>query len=394
MDKTDKLIQKILNEKLDIPEHFDKAIKNALYTEEGKKAVSEYKAYLVRRKYRLRKIVASAIISISSFSTICAAGFVYDRVWYEPKTYSVEEIKQVINSGVSEELKKSLISEENAKEIAINICSNLGYSDIEINSIKLNNDISTDNGAYYNITASSDKSDDIHINIDGKNGELNDFRDENFENLFHSNNIDNISNEEALIYSNNIIDCLNYNKEEYEFSDIKKETTYIKGVATDLWNAEYYKVYNGIINPYEYINLDFVVTNENFAIMQVSKISSGKFENDLINISQLDAISIASNKEKEFTNNKISEISVELGIRKMNNYIYMLENNLNFSNISLDLPYSEDISRKVWIVNVKNKNNMNNTTNNIDALKNSDKQYYIDCSTGNIIGGQLLYKGK
>ena len=50
MDETDKLIQKILNEKLDIPEHFDQAIKNALYTEEGKKAVSEYKAYLVRRK--------------------------------------------------------------------------------------------------------------------------------------------------------------------------------------------------------------------------------------------------------------------------------------------------------------------------------------------------------
>ena len=96
------------------------------------------------------------------------------------------------------------------------------------------------------------------------------------------------------------------------------------------------------------------------------------------------------NEEKEFTNNKISEISVELGIRKMNNYIYMLENNLNFSNIDLDLPYSEENSRKVWLISIKHKNSSNYSTNDITKMKNSNKEYYVDCSNGNIIGGKRI----
>ena len=59
------------------------------------------------------------------------------------------------------------------------------------------------------------------------------------------------------------------------------------------------------------------------------KLQSGIFQNNLINIDRQKAINIATNKENELTENRISEISVELGIRKMNNYIYLLENNID-----------------------------------------------------------------
>ena len=83
MDDTDKKIKEILNKEIDIPKHFDDAIKNALYTPKGRQAVSEYKRYLEHKKNRFRKVAVTTIASISTFSTICVAGFAYDRVWYD-----------------------------------------------------------------------------------------------------------------------------------------------------------------------------------------------------------------------------------------------------------------------------------------------------------------------
>ena len=386
MDNVDKKIKEILNSKMDIPDHFDKAIKEALYTKEGRQAVLEYKTYLFNKKKRLKRIATTAIASISTLSTICVAGYAYDRVWYEPETYSYEYIQQELNAGVSEEVKNTLISEDEAKEIAIGIVTKLGYENVEVSSIKLSNDISGNSEGYYTIEVSSDNSHNLNIYIDGESGEINSLRDENLKNLL--TNYDDISTAEAVEYADTLMKNFDYTSEDYKLSKCEQETFYIEGKQFNLWNVSYNKVYNGIYNPYEIISLDFIVSNKIVYVYQFRRDVSGKFENNYINISQKDAIDIACAKEKEFTDKEISEIDVELGIMKMNPYIYMLENNIDFSNNISNHLYSQNISRKVWIVTIKHKQDKIITfDNNISLFKNRNKAFYIDCSNGEIIGG-------
>ncbi len=388
MNDTDKKIQEILNSKVDIPDHFDKAIREALYTKEGQRAVLSYRTYLQSKKNRFKKVAAAVIASISTFSTICVAGYAYDRVWYEPETYSYEDIKQALNAGVSEEMKEGLISEDEAKEIAIEAATGLGYENVEISSLELDNDVSDNEVVYYTIVVTSNLSDNIYVKINGKNGEIVNFKDENFTKQYHKDSIDNISKDEALIYANNIMHMIHFNEEDYKLSEVKNETTYISTTLYNVWNVTYFKVYNGICNPYEKITTIFVVSKGKPIISEIYKIESGKFENDLINISQEDAINIAINKELEFTSNKIIEIDVELGIRKMNDFIYKLENNISNSNNMLQSLYVPNISRKVWFVTIKHPLSQITNIDDISILKHSDKTYFIDCASGDIIGGR------
>lgn len=386
MDKTDKLIQELLNKDIDIPEHFDNAIKTAFYTEKGKSAILEYKKHLYKRKH-LRKIAASIIISLSSVTTICAAGFAYDRVWYEPETYSAQDVQNALNSEVSKETKTSLISENDARLIALDTLSNLGYSENIITSIELKNDISDIDNADYIVQAKTNLSDEIYIKVNGKNGDILDFKDENFTKLFNYNSLDNISESQALLFADDIMSIFNYNKDDYLFSDLTNETTYISNVAYSLWHVTYYKVYSGIYNPYEKIDISFVVSGNKPFIYEMFVLESGNFEDDLINVSQMEAIRIAVNKEKEFTENEISRVEAELGIRKINTYFeYLSKPYIDYSN-QLTIT---NTSRKVWIISIKHKKTISNNSNDSLILRQKDKSYFIDCTNGKILGGQPI----
>ncbi len=387
MDKTDKLIQELLNKDIDIPEHFDNAIKTAFYTEKGKSAILEYKKHLYKRKH-LRKIAASIIISLSSVTTICAAGFAYDRVWYEPETYSAQDVQNALNSEVSKETKTSLISENDARLIALDTLSNLGYSENIITSIELKNDISDIDNADYIVQAKTNLSDEIYIKVNGKNGDILDFKDENFTKLFNYNSLDNISESQALLFADDIMSIFNYNKDDYLFSDLTNETTYISNVAYSLWHVTYYKVYSGIYNPYEKIDISFVVSGNKPFIYEMFVLESGNFEDDLINVSQMEAIRIAVDKEKEFTENEISRVEAELKIEKVNSFIYMLENDLTSYDIN-NFISNNNICKKIWAISIKHKT-INSNINTLSYLTQKDKLYYIDCTTGEIVGGQFL----
>lgn len=82
-----------------------------------------------------------------------------------------------------------------------------------------------------------------------------------------------------------------------------------------------------------------------------------------------------------------------MGIRKLNNYFYELEeiNNVNQENNN-SINQNEDIARNVWIVSIKHKENI--SKNIEEFFKNEDKEYYIDITTGEIIGGKRIYQQK
>ena len=109
-------------------------------------------------------------------------------------------------------------------------------------------------------------------------------------------------------------------------------------------------------------------------------------------ITKQEAIEIAIDKEKEFTDVEITNASAEPSIEKLNTFIYQLENEIyntdpNLNGIYLD---TENIQRNVWKVLIQhsNRNNENTYENYNQYIKeNQDKYYYIDMTTGEIIGG-------
>ena len=110
------------------------------------------------------------------------------------------------------------------------------------------------------------------------------------------------------------------------------------------------------------------------------------FEDNPIIISKEEAIEIAKNKEKEFSDLEISNVSAELSIEKMNIFVYCLENNIANENGELKV---DDISRNVWVVSIENNKDSKTKDGNIETVKSQyNKKYYIDTTTGEIIGGE------
>ena len=101
-----------------------------------------------------------------------------------------------------------------------------------------------------------------------------------------------------------------------------------------------------------------------------------------------EAKNIAISKEKELSNIEISNVTVKKSIEKMNTFIYCLENNIEiFSSVKGD-----DRVRNVWVVEIDHVGGMDNVfkvAEGFDGIKEyADKQYYIDATTGEIIGGK------
>lgn len=110
------------------------------------------------------------------------------------------------------------------------------------------------------------------------------------------------------------------------------------------------------------------------------------FEDNPIIISQEEAIEISKNKEKEFSDLEISNVSAELSIEKMNIFVYCLENNIANENGELKV---DNISRNVWVVNIEHNKDSKPKDGNLETVKSQyNKKYYIDTTTGEIIGGE------
>ena len=70
----------------------------------------------------------------------------------------------------------------------------------------------------------------------------------------------------------------------------------------------------------------------------------------------------------------------------MNMFIYCLENNLTNENGEMKI---EDISRNVWVVNIEHNKDSKPKDAMLETVKNLyNKKYYIDVTTGEIIGGE------
>ena len=380
-DEIDKRIEEAITQKVEVPESFEKAMREALFSE---------KFYKRLRKRKIIRTVTTACASVILTSGVAIGGFIaYEKIWKEPKQYTYEELQNTIaKSDVSEEEKESLISEDEAKKNALEILNNLGYEGEEVQKISLDKSNEELIGKiYYNIDTNNDKGQQLNVRINAENGKLEALEDNyNFDNV---NNMQNISKEEAEKYAIQICKDIKYGEDDLEMASCV-ENFQNKGNSIKLWNTTFEKKYNNVVNPYEQLVILFWIQNNEMKIASIYTNDTGKYENNPLVIDKEKAMEIAKNKENELTNAEITSISSEYGIRMMNKYIYELEMKKNNDNIIYDGDESVNnvnkIVRNVWIVKIEHKDG--DYTNVIDYLRGFSKQYYIDATTGEIIGGK------
>lgn len=386
MDQLDKYIQDIVSQKITEPDDLEEIMLNAIHTAKGKKRI---------RRYKITRAIITSVTTIIIITGVGVAGFIaYDKIWKNPEKYTYEEIQETIAEGNNVGEVENLITEETAKQNATTIMNNLGYNNETIKSITLQKDINNNDKPYYNILTGNNENEGIAIKINANTGDIISFANNNFQNIDIKTNT--ISNEQAKEYSSQIIEKVGLENNEYQFTNCSQQQITYSGQVKNVWVVTYYKLYDGIYNPYEVLTNSFVIKDNKIEIGSIVETSDGIYENNPTVITEEEATQIAINKEKELTNKEIESTTAEIGIRKMNSYIYMLENNVengfedekNDENIIID----KNKVRKVWKICINHNKELLKNISDLEYLRQANKEYYIDITTGEIIGGRELEK--
>ena len=314
-DEIDKRIEEAITQKVEVPESFERAMREALFSE---------KFYKRLRKRKIIRTVTTACASVILTSGVAIGGFIaYEKIWKEPRQYTYQELENTIaKSDVSEEEKESLISEDEAKKNALEILENLGYEGEEVKKIELDKNSEELIGkTYYVIETNNSEGQQLNVRINAETGKLESLEDNyNFDNV---NNIQNISKEEAEKYSIQICNDIKYGEDDVEISSCIEDFQ-DRGNSIKLWNTIFTKKYNNVVNPYEKLVIRFWVENNEMKIGSIFTQDNGKYEDNPKVINESDAIKIAIEKEKTFTNIQIDKTNCTLGIRKFNTNIFEL----------------------------------------------------------------------
>ena len=387
MDEEDKYLENMFSQKVEVPESFERAIREALYSEKF------YKRLKKRKRIRLITSICTALIITSG---VGYGGYmIYEKVWKNPEKYTYQELQSAISqTEVTNEEKESLISEEETKEKVMRIVQKLGYEGEEISSIELNeNKIEEISEIYYKIETKNDKGQNLNIKLNAKNGELESLQDDSI--LDSGVNGSSINEEEAKKALQDLFSKIEIDENEYDITYSGKENVVYKGNEKEVWNVKGNKKYNDIVNPYEELSISFVMDSGNIKVSSISNNKNGIYENNQQVVTKEEAIEIATNKEKEFTDKEIVNIEASLDIKKMNKYIFELENSVeesyNFDIENDGYEINENIVRNVWKVKVFHNLN-DDLIITKTYLRDQSKEYYIDCTTGEIIGGEEIFE--
>ena len=347
-----------------------KNVRNSFYTTNFKKL--EVKNVL--------QIALTFIISIGVTIGVVYAGIVtYQNIWQKPKEYKFED-----TYTITKEDEEKSISKEDAEKIANQIVNNIGKKPGNITKCDL---IKTSNKTTWEIMMDNQISLSIYSTT-GKLKQLSDFS------IDDTKIPSTISKEEAEEIAKEIYISLGYKQGEYELAEIKKNAV---TESSSLWQVDFCKKYGEIYNYYQDIRISFIPEIKQIVILTIFDYD---YEDNPVVIKEEEAIEIAKEKSISLGRNEsdIKTIEAKLDIKLMNPNVFIkeqiaipkTENNLNnieenvTQNVTIDdteIVYETDeIVRKVWVVEI-------DYTNTIFSDKEA---YYIDCTTGEIIGGDQV----
>lgn len=393
MNDFEEKIRYALKKDIDIPESFDKTIQFALYKNNKKTKIN----YL--------KLIISAITTILFGTGIVFATnyeMIYEKIFKEPKQYEMKEIiknKPSIKLTEEEKEKEVKITENEAKEIAIQKFNGLGFENVEIKRIELQRG---NPEAYYLVKTEYGYNDGMDVVVNVSSGAVTSFTDRSLLQKEHKQ--DTISQDEAMGIAKNLFEKFGIDYTGYDVKYAEERDCYYNQTHNKVWNICFSKFYDGVCDEKDSIQTNFLIINGELFIESIYDNRDNTFESNKIVLSKEEAIEIAKNKEKEFSSLEIESVSAELKIRPMTSDIYELEQNADIYDFvdkgkSIEVNrkfiynFDNNIRRKVWSVEVRHIN-YERTPEMYYPLIDYTKQYinkvyYIDCTTGEIIGGYL-----
>ena len=340
---------------------------------------------------KVLKTIGAVIAGVVLSTGVVFAGTkVYESIWKEPQKITADEMKNELPpENITDEEKKELITEEEAKEKGLEILNKLGYENQTINRIELKRGYDEDITSYYMIKTKYGYEEGLMVQINAQNGNFIYFADMDLK--YKHLKTQKLSDDEIAKVAQNVYNELEIEENEYKLADTSIDNYYFENQSNDLLGANFYKYYDGVANKYESFSVSFLSVNDDIFLNTVQIGEDKSFQNNEVIISKEDAIEIAKNKEKEFSNYDITNVKCELSIEKMNSFIYQIENNafdVTKSPDEQDYYKTDDVARKVWQVKVEHNLDIIDGDLNKYIKEKMDKYYYIDATTGEIIGGK------
>ena len=343
------------------------------------------------------KIVSTAVAGIVLSTGIVFAGTkIYEKIWKEP-----EKI-QIVTDILTPEAQKENISEEEAKQIAINKLEEIGFN-TKIIKTDHYKEIDSNKIMYRFITE-----DDYSISIDGqkatffeiwnqskKLGEI----DKKFYGYGSGKNVGSeylMNKDEAIKVANKYYKLFGFKEGEYEVTkvssfnsegDEKAETGY-------KFDITYNKKYGDTYNPYEYVTIQVYAKDE---ILWMVRTENIPYDNNPTKITKEQALQIALEVDKKVENKEITETKVEEMIVNMNAQAYyrLTDKERFYKEMStVDYPTEErvyyqmeDKIRNAWVVVITYVDDWEDV---VTRYTRGQFSYFIDATTGEIIGGATM----
>lgn len=378
MKDLDEFLYKFKNNEKVIPYSFTNTIKNfSPKTKESRNLIMKVNA--------IKKLVIIATSLLLGSGVAFAATKTYENVWKQPETYK-------FSSELTEQERKDAISEQEAKDKATEYLRKIGLEK-EINKMSLSKN-AYENKIRWDIYFESGT---MELS---SNGEFESLNIPSFSYKIPYNygitrqEARNTAKELLAKYSPN-------NSDDYELVSLKRNAE--KDEDAYIWYADFYKKYDGLLNNYEKISIGWIPKINGLYSLSFKNY---KYENNEQKISKENAIEIAVQKDKQIeTRHNIASTDAEIGIDKMNAEVTYRQKNIeeydkgtiNFTQEKNGMARLKDDAifykvdnrvRKVWEVTIY----YDYYKYDQDFLERF--VYYVDATTGEIIGGDRFYGGK
>ena len=347
----------------------------------------EEKAMNKKENFIFKNIGIAACVLMSLTGVVFAGSKVIENIWKTPEKVQIssEDLEEI--TKITEESKQENMTEEKAKEIAINKLNEIGFNS---NIVGTNHYKEFDsNKIWYRF----DTEDNYEISIDGQTGEFFDIWNNN-RNTQDTKKY--MTEEQAKELANKYYKLFGYKEGEYEITDVQSVNNEgnDKGPGFRM-TVTYNKKYGDVYNPYEYISITLESKNMEMDMFRVDNIP---FDNNEVVITENEAVNIALKEDEKIETNKVESTKAKLMVVKMNADAYNRINDKDKYYEAMQTPnypieernyYNvDDRVRKAWVVVINYEDNYNG-----DIAKRYTEgkySYFVDATTGEIIGGHTL----
>ena len=282
-DEIDKLLHHQFDCIDDVPSNISKELETIVH-----KTIVEYDSRKQNVFYHITKIgIAACFGIVLTAGGVYASKVVYDKIWKNPEKvvgfYSGKN-----QNTITEKTDNNIMSEDEAKNKANKLLKMFGHEGEKIKTIQLENNPFDYSLNWYIQTKQGNDENIIEFNAKGEDEFSVMFQDTLNESIhqyrIEEKDVENVARNLCKKYG---YDTEKYNKIEIRPNMENAENSYI-------WYVDFYKEYDGMMNPYEKISIGFVAETNEIYYFNVKNL---KFENNTVEITKEQAQQIALNTE-------------------------------------------------------------------------------------------------